>query len=189
MLVLYFVKNTRLFVKYSLHYEMFSLHLIKLIPSIVMETKYLLPHAYKKVGWILLVISSLSWCYAFLIFQDEIPFLATSVFTIMGSEFFSNKTVYFSIIEANITATMIGSLFLIGGLLVAFSREKIEDEFIAKLRLQSFQWSFLLNYILLLLLFLFVYGMEFYYVMIYNMFTMLILFIICFHYLLQRNKN
>ncbi|MGG5505812.1 MULTISPECIES: hypothetical protein [unclassified Myroides] len=154
-----------------------------------METKFLLPHSFKKIGWTLLAISVLIWIYSIILLQDDIPFLEMKVFTVVGSAFFKGETSYFGFIETNITSTLMSSLFLIGGLLVAFSREKIEDEFISKLRLQSFQWSFLINYVLLLLLFLLVYGMEFYYVMVYNMFTMLILFILRFHYLLKLNKE
>lgn len=154
-----------------------------------METKFLLPHSWKKMGWTLLAISVVIWIYSVILLQDDVPFLEMHVFTVAGSAFLKGETSYFGFIETNITSTLTGSLFLIGGLLVVFSREKIEDEFISKLRLQSFQWSFLINYVLLLLLFLFVYGMEFYYVMMYNMFTMLILFILRFHYLLQLNKE
>lgn len=154
-----------------------------------METKFLLPHACKKFGWILLILSTLVWFYLQLAGQEELPFLETSVFSIAGSYFLTDNTAFFTVIKANITTTLIGSLFLIGGLGVAFSKEKIEDEFIAKLRLESFQWSFLINYILLFLAFVLIYGFDFFYVMIYNMFTMLILFIFRFHYLVVRHKE
>lgn len=154
-----------------------------------METKFLLPHVFKKVGWILLSISILIWGYVTFVVQDDLDFLYTYVFAAVGSEFLKSETTFFRIINANITFTLIGILFLIGGLLVVFSKEKIEDEYIARLRLQAFQWAFLFNYVILLLLFLLVYGMEFFYVMVYNMFTMLVLFIVRFQYLLQVNKN
>jgi len=154
-----------------------------------MESKFLLPNKLKKVGWIMLAISILIWSYVTFVVQDDLPFLETTVFAFIGSEFLKSEVSYFAFIKANITFTLIGSLFLIGGLLVVFSKEKIEDEYISKLRLQAFQWAFLINYIILLLLFLFVYGMEFFYVMVYNMFTMLVLFIIRFQYLLQLNKD
>jgi len=154
-----------------------------------METKYLLPNKFKNLGWFTLIISIVIWIYSALIIKDDISFLRANVFAVIGSEFMRGGTKYFNFINSNITYTLIGVLFIIGGLLVAFSKEKIEDEFIAKLRLQSFQWSFLINYVLLFLLFLFVYGMEFLSVLIYNMFTMLILFIIRFHYLLFKYRS
>ncbi|MCS4237312.1 hypothetical protein [Myroides odoratus] len=154
-----------------------------------MDTKFLLPYSYKKVGWVILTCSTLLWLYLTLTGQDELSFLETPVFTVAGSYFLTDDAAFFTVIRANITSTLVGSLFLIGGLLVVFSKERIEDEFIAKLRLQSFQWAFLINYILLFFTFVLIYGMEFFYVMIYNMFTMLILFIFRFHYLLLLHKK
>lgn len=183
------VKNTILNVKYFIHNEKFLLHLNSLYNQKTMETKFLLPHACKKFGWILLILSTLVWFYLQLTGQEELPFLETSVFSIAGSYFLGDKSAFFTVIKANITTTLIGSLFLLGGLGVAFSKEKIEDEFIATLRLESFQWSFLINYILLFLAFVLIYGFDFFYVMIYHMFTMLILFIFRFHYLLVRHKK
>lgn len=153
-----------------------------------METKFLLPNKFKRLGWILFTLGGILWVYAVLIVKEEVAFLQTSVFAVIGSEFMK-ETKYFGFITTNITYTVIGILFILGGLLVVFSREKIEDEFISKLRLLSFQWSFLINYALLLFLFFFVYGLEFLDVMIYNMFTTLILFIAHFQYSLFKYKN
>jgi hypothetical protein len=73
--------------------------------------------------------------------------------------------------------------------MVGFSKEKNEDEFIANLRLSSLLWAVLVNYGLLLLAFVFVYGFPFLNVMVYNMFTVLIIFIARFNYILHRNSN
>ncbi len=94
---------------------------------------------------------------------------------------------FFSFIKTDLTNTVVGSLFIIGGLLVGFSREKKEDEFIANLRLTSLLWAVWVSYILLLLAFLFIYGAVFFSVMVYNMFTVLIIFIIRFNFLLYKN--
>lgn len=153
-----------------------------------METKLLLPNKFKSAGWLLLFFSVILWIYVVFIIKDEIAILNSSTFTIIGSELL-RPTEYFAIIQTNLTYTLIGILFIIGGLIVVFSSEKVEDEFIAKLRLASFQWSFLINHLLLLFLFVFIYGIDFINVMIYNMFTTLILFIIRFHYLLFKYKN
>lgn len=112
-----------------------------------------------------------------------------TVFSIIGDNDSFGKTVYFKFIHTNLTFTVAGCAFIIGGLLVAFSQEVIEDEFIANLRLQSFQWAFLINYVVLFLLFVFVYGTPFLWAIIYQMFLILILFIARFHYLLLKNKN
>jgi ABC-type Fe3+-siderophore transport system permease subunit len=95
----------------------------------------------------------------------------------------------FSFIDVNITNTIIGVLFITGALLVGFSREKREDEFIAGIRLSSLLWAVAVNYLLLLLAFIFIYGTPFLDVMLYNMFTVLILFIARFHYMLYKNSK
>jgi hypothetical protein len=91
--------------------------------------------------------------------------------------------------EINIIQTLIGVLFIIGGLLIMFSKEKIEDEYITKIRLTSLLWAVFINYILLILAFIFVYNLAFISVMICNMFTILIIFIIRFHFLLYKNSK
>ena len=68
-------------------------------------------------------------------------------------------------------------------MLIAFAKEKVEDEFISKLRLTSLLWAISINYILLLIGILTVYGLDFLNVLFYNMFTPLVIFIIRFNFL------
>lgn len=151
-----------------------------------MEKKLLLPHCYKLVGWGLLVGAIVLWVLS-AILNKEFSFLQTKMFAIVNGGF-SGESEYFSIVDIDLTLTLIGSFFIIGGLLVAFSSEKVEDEFIMKMRLSSFKWAVLLSYLILLVLFLFVHGFFFMWVIFYNMFTVLILFILHFNYLLLRNR-
>jgi hypothetical protein len=72
---------------------------------------------------------------------------------------------------------------------VGFSKEKREDEFIEKIRLSSLLWAVWVNYGLLTLGFLFFFNMAFIYVMVYNMFTVLIIFIVRFNYILYKNNK
>lgn len=152
-----------------------------------METTYLLPNRFNYFGWILIALSLLLWSIS-LINQDDISFLNAKVFTIAGAELLK-PTEYFTLINVNLTFTIVGILFILGGMFVAFAKQKTEDEFIMKLRLLSFQWAILLNYSLLLFCFLFIYDLAFLNVMIYNMFTVLILFIFRFHYLLHKYND
>lgn len=78
---------------------------------------------------------------------------------------------------------------VIGLLLIGFSREKVEDEMIQKLRLESLQWSVYINYLLLMIATLFVYDAAFFMVMIYNMFTILLVFIVRFRWFLHQNEK
>ena len=123
---------------------------------------------------------------AFIDFQAD--WFYARVFALWYEEVFG-KTRYFTFITTGVTNTVIGVVFIIGALFVGFSKEKREDEFLAELRLSSLLWAVWVNYILLLLAFLFVYGPAFLDVMVYNMFTVLIIFIVRFNYILFVNAK
>ena len=152
-----------------------------------METKFLLPNKFKLIGWCLLVPATILGLILIFTDYDALPIHA-KVFAIFNEEIFVEKQ-SFSFIETNITNTVVGVLFIVGAMFVGFSKEKREDEFIAKLRLSSLLWSVWVNYILLLLGFLFIYGAAFFSVMMYNMFTVLIIFIVRFNYILHSNSK
>lgn len=152
-----------------------------------MSTKLLLPNRYKKIGWAILIPATiLGLLLAYNEFGAE--WFWAKVFSI-ANEGTESHYKYFSFRYTNITNTVIGSLFIIGALMVSFSKEKNEDEFIAELRLSSLLWAVCVSYILLLIAFMLVYGTPFLDVMVYNMFTVLIIFIIRFNYLMYKNSK
>jgi FlaA1/EpsC-like NDP-sugar epimerase len=151
-----------------------------------MRNKILFPHSFKMIVWILL-IPSFILAIIFTIENSALELNATVFAFFSGSLFGKSKS--FGFIEVNILPTIIGIGFIIGGLLVAFSKEKVEDEYISELRLSSLLWAVFVNYALLLLAFIFVYDMSFLMVMVYNMFTILIIFIIRFHFILYRTSK
>lgn len=78
---------------------------------------------------------------------------------------------------------------ILGLLLIAFSREKVEDEMISQLRLEALQWSVYANYLILTVAILAVYDLAFIDVMVYNMFTVLLVFVGRFRWLIYRNNH
>ena len=154
-----------------------------------MDTRFLLPNRCKLIGWILLIPSTILG-YFVIFFEYKLKFLEMKVFTIYSSgPAIWDPAGHFDFEKHNITGTIIGIFFLTGALMVAFAREKNEDEFISKKRLESLLWATIINYIILLFGFLFFYDFGFMYVMILNMFTILILFIIRFNYVLYRSSK
>jgi len=152
-----------------------------------MKTKMLLPNKFKKPGWIMLIPTTLFGLY--IIFSDfEFDFLNARVFAFFSDEIIGDS-VTMGFIHTNLTYTITGIIFIISAFFVAFSREKTEDEFIARIRLESLLWATYINYGILLFCFLFFYDFGFFYVMIINMFTILVIFIIRFQYLLHRAKK
>ncbi|MFZ1677905.1 MAG: hypothetical protein WBP41_09700 [Saprospiraceae bacterium] len=152
-----------------------------------MSNKLLLPNRFKMIGWCILIPTTIAGIIL-TITGYEAEWLSAKVFTLISDEIFG-QTHFFTLISANVTNTVVGSLFIVGALIVSFSKEKKEDEFIANLRLSSLLWSVWVNYALLLIAFLIVYGLAFFNVMVYNMFTILIIFIIRFNYILYKNSK
>lgn len=151
-----------------------------------MSTKLLFPHSFKIIGWILLIPSFvLTILFSFELISSE---LNATVFAFFSDELFGKSRI-FQFIEVDILPTIVGICFIIGGLFVAFSKLKVEDEYISDLRLSSLLWAVYVNYALLLLAFIFVYNMPFLTVMLYNMFTVLIIFIIRFHFILYTTSK
>ena len=152
-----------------------------------MKQKLLLPNKFKRIGWFVLIPSAVMGILLIILDYGTIK-INTTVFAIYADEILG-QTHYFSFVKTDIVSTLIGALFIIGGLMVAFSKEKNEDEYISNLRLNSLLWAVLVNYLLLLFMFLFIYGLGFFNVMVYNMFTVLVIFIAKFNYSLFRNSK
>ncbi len=156
-----------------------------------MNNKLLLPHRFKTIGWVILIPMTILGIFA-TASGYELDWLNMKVFALFNDDLFfgsEDTSGSFRFIKTNVTLTLIGALFIVGGMMVGFSREKQEDEFIANLRLSSLLWSVWVSYVLLFLAFIFVYGMSFFSVMVYNMFTVLIIFIIRFNYILWRGTK
>lgn len=149
-----------------------------------MNSNYLLPNNLKKIGWFLLIPSS-SFGLIITIYDMNFTFLDFRVPALFINEIFGKKQLL-GIIEQNLTNEIVGCIVIISSIMVAFSKEKVEDEFIAKLRLDSLAWAVFFNQGVLLFSMLFIYDMAFLWVMIFNMFTLLWFFIIRFNWL--KNK-
>lgn len=143
-----------------------------------MKTDYLFPNAFKKIGW-LITISSLVLGIIYLASNGEftLSFLTFRLREAEGADLFLGE-------YEDFTNELIAILLIVGLNLVAFSKEKIEDEWVAKTRLESLQWGVYFNSFILIIAIAFIYGDNFLDVMIYNLFTVLIFFIIRFHYII-----
>lgn len=152
-----------------------------------MKNKILLPSQYKRIGWFILIpVTILGIILS--VTDPEVMSLNAKVFVAINDRFLGDRQ-FFTFITTDITNTIVGILFIVGALLVGFSKEKNEDEFIGNLRQSSLLWAVLVNYILLIFCFAFIYGIAFLSVMVYNMFTILIIFITRFNYILYRNAK
>lgn len=139
----------------------------------------LFPHSFKLVGYILL-FPFLALGIANMFFEYNASWLE---FKISGNgklEFFGSH---------NFTDELAAVGLIISLIFIAFSKERIEDEAIQFFRLEALQWAVFANYFVLVISIVTVYGDKFFQVMTYNMFTVLIIFILRFRYILfQYNR-
>jgi len=80
-------------------------------------------------------------------------------------------------------------MVLVGLFLIAFSKEKIEDEQIVQLRLDSLRWAIYLNYAILLFSLVFTYGGDSNHILMLNIWLPLLFFILRFQWVLYRLKR
>jgi hypothetical protein len=158
-----------------------------------MNTNLLLPFSYKKVGWGIFIPSF--FLGIFILFSNkEFEWLGSKVFAIYagGGIKILNQTdtgQFFIFAPGNYTQTVVGLLCLLSLMMIAFSKEKTEDEFIWRTRMDSLLWATYINYFILIFCFLFFFGFEFLYIMIFNMYTILIFFILRFNFILYKNNK
>ena len=154
-----------------------------------MKTHFLLPNQFKKIGWMLFIPSIIVGTY--LLFSDFNfdSHFQIKVFAFINDEILSD-TKYFTFIENGILDEMLVVLIILGAILIGFSETENEDEFISKIRYESLVWATYLNFGLMLLSTLFIYGFPYFDVLIINIFAMLLFFIIRFHFMIYKlNKS
>ena len=153
-----------------------------------MNKNYLLPARFKKLGWFLF-IPSVILGFLTVLNDWEPSFLDIKVPALFIDEFIGENKLA-EIVTNNVLNEILGALVIVSGLIVAFSKEKEEDEFIASIRLRSLVWATYFNYFVLLFAVLFIYELSFAWVMIFNMFTILLFFIVRFNFsLLKLQKS
>jgi len=110
--------------------------------------KYLLPHRFKKIGFVIIPMGLSLWLAMQL---DYINRLLVNIFGQLDTNY-----VWSTYHIVNIIAAILGFFSFLAGLyFVSFSREKEEDEMIQKIRLDSFQFAALLQIILMITGFVF----------------------------------
>ena len=144
-----------------------------------MKNRFLFPHSYRLYGWILL-IPFLALGIAHTYFDFNFDILAFKLPSFATDDLFD---------EGNLTDELAALGLIISLMLIGFSKEKIEDEQISQLRLDSLQWSVYVNYLVLAIAIIFIHGMAFLDAMVYNMFTLLIFFIVRFRWAVNRETR
>ena len=133
-----------------------------------MKTTLLLPNGFKKIGWAIFVPAFLLGC--------SICFFGENFDRWLFRETVMNNIA--------IIGTVVGALF------IGFSREKIEDEMIQHIRLNALMAAMWINYLLLIVVSLSIYNINYLTVMACGMATPLVIFLLVYHFNLYKlNRN
>lgn len=155
-----------------------------------MKTNYLFPNSFRIIGWVLL-LPAIVLGYMVLFENLEFSFLNITTLSLLPDSLFgaaSNANSLWSIVDDNFTQEFAGILFIVSAIFVAFSKEKNEDEYIYKIRLESLVWATYLSFAIQILCILFFYDFTFLKSMMINTVTILIVFIVRYNFIIYRSK-
>ena len=121
----------------------------------------LFPHNFQRIGWVVFAISAAIGAY--ILFTDNTDSYLLNNIAIIGA--------------------------CIGAILATCSRENVEDEMTGQIRLNSLLIALYINYAILIVCSLVIYDLDFLSVMLYNMFTILLIFMVVFRWKIWRVKK
>lgn len=94
---------------------------------------------------------------------------------------------WFNLIENAFLDEILTAILIVSGIVHVFSRERVEDELITKIRLDSLVFSLYLNYGLLLIANFLVFGFAYFNVMTIQLFSLLVVFNLSFRLRLSKH--
>lgn len=161
-----------------------------------MKTKNLLPNHWKPIGWGLLTLCIFWLLWAVVTetsilsgIEITIPWPFNREISESGNLFDSIRYNNDGTISLEIMDELLSLGLILGLLIVGFARVRNEDERTAQMRLEALQWAIYGNTIILAVCIIFIYGMDFLSILIYNMFTPLLIFVLRFHWLLYKESK
>ena len=153
-----------------------------------MKNTLLLPRKCRLIGSILLPLA-IAWLVAGYFGQHSVfPFLQYNMKG-TGHDIFSSDLIFSKGFSADFNGELSILFTLVCLFMIAFSREKIEDEFVSMVRLKALQISVYVSYAVFALVSIFIYGFTFLYVIYANIFTVLLIFIFVFQFHIYRNSR
>jgi hypothetical protein len=146
---------------------------------------YLFDNKYKKISGLVFYLTSIIGLY--LLLTERIFDLFTLNVYSLFSESLSDLTYGRGWIENGLGDEIFTTIIIISGLINSFSKEKIEDELISKIRLESLTMSLFISYSLVIISTFLIYNLSYMYVLVFNMFIILLLFNLIFRYKLHQH--
>ena len=146
---------------------------------------YLFDNKYKKISGLGFYLTTIIGLY--LLITDKILDLFTLNVYSLFSESISDLTYGGGWIENGLGDEIFTTIIIISGLINSFSKEKIEDELISKIRLESLTMSLFISYSLVIISTFLIYNLSYMYVLVFNLFIIPLLFNLIFRYRLYQH--
>jgi hypothetical protein len=153
-----------------------------------MKKTFLFPNYFKKIGWIIvppsLIILILN-IFEIIPVNFGFYFFGLS----KGTGIFQHSNWSCSMNDTDFATTILPIIIVIGLAFISFSKEKIEDEMITRIREKSIVWAIIISSVIFVLGTLFLYGIVYLYFLGSFIYLVLLLFILKFHIELSRLKK
>ena len=135
---------------------------------------YLFNYKYKKIsGWIFYLLIPVG---LFLLLTERIQdIFVVNVFSIFSYEWFGSERTGFGWIENGLGDEIFTLLIIVSGLINSFSKEKIEDELISRIRLESLSLSVFISFGLIIISTFLVFNINSMYELVFNLFLVILL--------------
>ena len=149
---------------------------------------YLFNYKYKKIsGWIFYLLIPVG---LFLLLTERIQdIFVVNVFSIFSYEWIGSERTGFGWIENGLGDEIFTLLIIVSGIVNSFSNEKIEDELISRIRLESLSLSLFISFGLIIISTFLVYNINYMYVLVFNLFLIILLFNLIFKFRLFKHYN
>ena len=149
---------------------------------------YLFNYKYKKIsGWIFYLLIPVG---LFLWLTERIQdIFVVNVFSIFSYEWIGSERTGFGWIENGLGDEVFTLLIIVSGIVNSFSKEKIEDELISRIRLESLSLSLFISFGLIIISTFLVYNLNYMYVLVSNLFLIILLFNLIFKFRLYEHYN
>ena len=149
---------------------------------------YLFSNKFKKTSGVVFYLSILVGL--FLLLTDRIQdIFVVNVFSIFSYEWFGSEPIGFGWIENGLGDEIFTLLIIVSGLINSFSKEKIEDELISRIRLESLSLSLFISFGLIIISTFLVFNTNYMIVLVFNLFLIILLFNLIFKFRLFKHYN
>ena len=149
---------------------------------------YLFSNKFKKTSGVIFYLSILVGL--FLLLTDRIlDIFVVNVFSIFSYEWIGSERTGFGWIENGLGDEIFTLLIIVSGVINSFSKEKIEDELISRIRLESLSLSLFISFGLIIISTFLVYNINYMYVLVFNLFLIILLFNLILKFRLFKHYN